>query len=119
MKALILILWLQVLAGLACLCFSFGAMHSGALGMEWANEVRTEYLKRATSPDFKAPADINGVKHAQLPDNLLFYARKSMRQAWNWFVFSSAVTLAGAVMLFLSYRVRSKAIIERGDPSTP
>ena len=108
MKPLVVILWIQVLAGLACMFIAFGEMHSGAMSYEWTNELRADYKKRAESAGFKSPPDIAGVKHQQLPEALHFYAQDNLHLAGYWFFFSGGVTAAGAVMLFLAYRVRKQ-----------
>lgn len=58
--------WIKVLAGLACMFIASGEMHSGAMSYEWTNELRVDYKRRAESPGFQSPPDIAGVKHQRL-----------------------------------------------------
>ena len=106
-----------MLAGLVCMFFTFGEMHSGAMSSEWTYELRTEYLRLAESPGFKSPPDIAGVKHQRLPEALHSCAQDKLHLAGYWFLFSGGVTLAGAVMLFFAYRLPKQRQLQECAPA--
>jgi hypothetical protein len=104
MRAIICILWFQLLVGLAAMYVSFAGLHTGAMGMEWSNRLQAEYARIRTSPDFHTPPEVMGNSYEKLLESLHSSERARSHNAGYCFFLSAGITVISVVLLWFAYR---------------
>jgi hypothetical protein len=115
MKALVVILWFQLLIGLVGMYVSFAGLHTGAMGMETSSDLRAEYARLRTAPDFRVPPEVRGVSFEELLDWFFSSQQARAHNAGYCMLLSGGVAVLAAVMLWFAYRSRQPIKITAGN----
>jgi hypothetical protein len=108
MKLLIVILWFQLVVGLAGLVVSLAGVHTGALGVEWSRHFQAEFERVRAAPDFQSPPEILGISYERLVEWLQSAARDRAEKATYCVLLSGGLALLASFELWVAYRVRHR-----------
>ncbi len=117
-KALISVVWLQLVVGVVGLYLSFFAIHSGALGIEWSNEFRTKFEQARRLPGYQEPPSVQGLSYERVVESLQSAAHQRMDKASYCFGLSGCLSLfaVGELLLIARCRRRTEFLTSGATP---
>ena len=104
MRAVKILLWIQLLLGLAGVYVAFAYMHWGAMSSAWAYNLRVDFDKMKQSPVYQEPAKIRDQSLDKILEDFQAYGRARADVAGYWLLTCGALVAFAVSMLWLLRR---------------
>ena len=101
MRALKILLWLQLLAGGIAVFWAWGMLFAGATGVEWYSGCMKELKQLQQTPDYREPARVRGLSQSDLIERLQSLALDSAHQGGWCLLLSLGLVVSSGVELWL------------------
>lgn len=99
MKALKVMLWLQLLAACIAMIYAWGVIFQGASGAEWCSDRMTELEHVRQSPNHSESVGVRGLSESDLLGRLRSAALNSAHQGGGCLAFSLGLAVFSGVEL--------------------
>jgi hypothetical protein len=104
MRPLKIILWIQLVIGLAAGYMALPYVHWGAMSAAWASNLQAEHDKMKQSPEYREPAPIKDQSLGKILDDMQAYGRARADVAGYWLLTCVALVLLAVVGLVVIRR---------------
>ena len=118
MKALRILLWLQLLMAAVAVFWAWGVLFKGATGFDFYSGCIRELHKVQQTPGYQAPPEIRGLSQSNMVESLQGWALESAHLGgWCFFVAIGLVVISGGE-LWLLHRSRPGREPKQDDHTT-
>ena len=107
MKALRILLWVQLLSAVLAGFWAWGVMFKGATGVEFYSSAIRELQKVQRTSGYRAPPEMNGLSQSNLLERLQEGALESAHAGGGCFILAIGLAAISGVELWLLHRSRS------------